>query len=99
MKNRTTNYEKLGKSIKTTEQACVLEEIIVKPYTYVERAALLLSDFVSNYFETKESVEELISHLNTEPRVIKAHLESILEHIETAERMLDECCDYRPERN
>ena len=94
--NRTENYKNLKDIIRTPEEAKALEGMVIVPYTHVERATLLLKDFISEYFDTAEGIQDLIGDLHTKSAVIRARLESVAEDIKTAERMLDECCGYRP---
>ena len=97
MKNQTSNHINLTDLVKTEEEAKKLEGVIVRPYTYIERAAILLKDFISEYFDTEEGLQALAYNARAKSEVLRAKLESIFENVNTGERMLNECCEYKPE--
>lgn len=92
--NKTKNYDNLQRFITTSEMAKSVEEILTIPSIYAERANLLLSDFISEYFNLVDGSKVLICDLHAKPDVIQAKLESIAEDIEMCFNMLSECCDY-----
>lgn len=97
MKIKTRNYENLVELVKTNGAAVKIEAVAALPHTYIERARLLIGDFIGQYLDTEQGLKTLSYDIQTSPDVLLAKIESIAEHIRIGEQMLSECCEYKPE--
>ena len=86
---RTRNYIELEQL--TPEQRKPIEYATHLPHTLIQRSSLLLYDFVDRYLIDEEAQKNLISHVELYPETVKAIIGSILDSIDEAAKMLEEC--------
>ena len=86
---RSRNYIELEAMNK--EQLEAVSNATHEPHRIVERCSYLLYDFVERYLSTKESRDKLISDVDIFPEIVDATLNSIIDHLDEAKKMLGEC--------
>ena len=86
---RSRNYVELEQL--TPEQRKAVEYATHMPYTLTQRSSLLLYDFVDRYLVDEEAQKKLVTDVELYPETVKAIIGSILDSIDEAAKMLEEC--------
>ena len=86
---RTRNYIELEQL--TPEQLKTVEYVTHLPYTLTQRSSILLYDFVDRYLVDEEAQKKLVSDIELFPETVKALIGSVIDSIDEAAKMLEEC--------